>query len=303
VDEELLYSDGGSNWRDATWRSNQDYLQTHIYPLLEYVALKDITKFQVQMLLNRLAADGYSYTVVYHVRDLIKAALAEAVDQDVLEKNVTRETSIPEIEESEKPVLPVEMYSKLLAGLTEIRDQTIFLIGCFCALRPSELFGLTWAVIREMCSSLPTRLGVAGCNGRRSSARIASVGLISVSSPSPKQCAGPSTNGARFARTRTLTLSCSPDCVPGDGWRFHPAAAKIGIPFHPTFQVLRRSFSTHGKQEAHPTDMQAQLGHSDPRTTLNHYTRTLGPEVIQMVNDVTNRILAAGKQSGRGSVQ
>jgi integrase len=77
------------------------------------------------------------------------------------------------------------------------------------------------------------------------------------------------------------------------GWRFHPrpipiicsacisirVAAKIGIPFHSTFQVLR-GFSTHGKQEAHPTDMQAQLDHSDPRTTLNHYTRTLGPEVI-----------------------
>ncbi|MBV9342593.1 MAG: hypothetical protein JO159_17120 [Acidobacteria bacterium] len=66
----------GANWRDATRRSNEDYLESHIYPLLEYVALKDITKFQVQMLLNRLATEGYSYTVVYHVRDLIKAALA-----------------------------------------------------------------------------------------------------------------------------------------------------------------------------------------------------------------------------------
>ncbi len=92
---------------------------------------------------NRLAAGEYSYTVVYHVRDLIKVALAEAVDQEVLERNVARKTVIPEIEESEKPVLPVEMYAKLLAGLDGIRDRAIFLIACFCALRPSELFGLT----------------------------------------------------------------------------------------------------------------------------------------------------------------
>ena len=33
------------------------------------------------MLFNQLATAGYSYNVVYHVRDIIKAALAEAVDQ------------------------------------------------------------------------------------------------------------------------------------------------------------------------------------------------------------------------------
>ena len=59
----------------------------------------------MQVLLNRLPAEEYSYTVVYHVRDLIKAALAEAVDQEVLD--VARKSDIPEIEESDK-VLPLE---------------------------------------------------------------------------------------------------------------------------------------------------------------------------------------------------
>jgi len=85
-----------------------------------------------------------------------------------------------------------------------------------------------------------------------------------------------------------------------DNWlrlRLYPIAEKLGIPFHPTFQVLRRSFSTHGTKEAHPTEMQAQLGHSDPRVTLNVYTRTLGPEVIEMVNQVTNRILGLDQKT------
>ena len=76
--------------------------------------------------------------------------------------------------------------------------------------------------------------------------------------------------------------------MPPDNWLL---ARQLKIPFHPTFQVLRRGFSTHGKQEAHPTEMQAQLGHSD-RTTLDIYTRTLDPEVLKMANQVTNRILA-----------
>jgi hypothetical protein len=60
------------------------------------------------MLFNELATASYSYNDVYHVRDIIKAALAEAVAQEVLERNVARKTVIPEIEEREKPVLPVE---------------------------------------------------------------------------------------------------------------------------------------------------------------------------------------------------
>jgi hypothetical protein len=82
----------------------------------------------------------------------------------------------------------------------------------------------------------------------------------------------------------------------------YPIAKKLAVPFHPTFQVLRRSFSTHGTKEAHPTEMQAQLGHSDPRMTLNTYTRTLGPEVIQMVNQGTNRILGLAEK-GEEAVQ
>jgi hypothetical protein len=41
----------------------------------------------------------------------------------------------------------------------------------------------------------------------------------------------------------------------------------LGIGFHPTFQVLRRSFSRHGQQEMKPKEMQTVLGHEDSRTT------------------------------------
>ena len=83
----------------------------------------------------------------------------------------------------------------------------------------------------------------------------------------------------------------------------YPVAKKLEIAFHPTFQVLRRSFSTHGKKEAHPTEMQAQLGHSDIRTTLDIYTQISDPEVARMVNQVTNRILGLGEEVEQGSVQ
>jgi hypothetical protein len=51
------------------------------------------------------------------------------------------------------------------------------------------------------------------------------------------------------------------------------------------------------------TEMQAQLGHSDIRTTLDIYTQITDPEVARMVNQVTNRILGLGEEGESGSVQ
>jgi len=307
----------GANWRDATRRTNLDYLSSHVYPTLEHVALKDITKFQVQMLLNRLAAEEYSYTVVYHVRDLIKAGLAEAVDQEVLERNVARKTVIPEIEESDKWVLPVDMYSKLLAGLDGIRDRAIFLIACFCALRPSELFGLTWGcyngnvltIVHSAWRGRLQRKKIKRKNryGRTNYRLVAIPQAVRHAIESWRaKCPNPDANALMFpgmqARARkTLATPMHPD-----NWlrlRLYPVAKKLAIAFHPTFQVLRRSFSTHGKKEAHPTEMQAQLGHSDIRTTLDIYTQISDPEVARMVNQVTNRILGLGEEGESGSVQ
>jgi integrase len=67
--------------------------------------------------------------------------------------------------------------------------------------------------------------------------------------------------------------------------------------------VLGRSFSTYVKKEAHPTEMRAQLGHSDIRTTLDIYTQITDPEVARMVNRVTNRIFGLGEEVEPGSIQ
>jgi integrase len=307
----------GANWRPATRRSNDGYLKKQIYPRLEHVSLKDITKFQVQMLLNQLAAAGYSYNVVYHVRDIIKAALAEAVDQDVLERNVARKTVVPEIEEREKPVLPVEWYAKLLAGLRTSRDRAIFLIASFCALRPSEIFGLTWgsyqgSTFRVMNTAWrgqfqPKKIKRKNRYGRTNYRLVAIPEAVRRAIDEwGRECGNTEENALMFSAIGARGRKPLDKPMLPDNWlrlRLYPVANKLGIAFHPTFQVLRRSFSTHGKKEAHPTEMQAQLGHSDIRTTLDIYTQITDPEVARMVNQVTNRILGLGEEVEPGSVQ
>jgi len=307
----------GANWRPATRRSNDGYLKKQIYPRLEHVALKDISKFQVQMLLNHLAATGYSYNVVYHVRDIIKAALAEALDQEVLERNVARKTVIPEIEEREKAVLPVEWYAKLLAGLRMPRDRAIFLIASFCALRPSEIFGLTWGSYQGLMFKVMNTAwrGQFQAKKIKRKNRFGRTNYRLVAIPEAvrrsveewrRECGNTEENTLMFPAIGARGRKPLDKPMHPDNWlrlRLYPVANVLGLSFHPTFQVLRRSFSTHGKMEAHPTEMQAQLGHSDIRTTLNIYTQTLDAEVLHMANEVTNRLLQLGKEAEPGSIQ
>jgi integrase len=92
--------------------------------------------------------------------------------------------------------------------------------------------------------------------------------------------------------------------IHSDNWlRLYPVPDKLGIAFHPTSQELRRSFSTHGKKEAHPTEMHVQLGHSDIRSSLDIYTQIRDPEVARMMNQITNCILGLAEELEPGSVQ
>ena len=295
----------GANWRKATRRSNEDYLDSYVYPALENTRLQDVTKFQVQMLLNKLAGEGYSYTVVYHVRDLIKAALSEAVEQDVLEKNVARRTYIPEIEARERHVLPDKMYPLILSRLENARDRAIFLIGSMCALRPSELFGLLWGCFRET-HFVVENTAYRGELQRKKIKKRPHHGNVSqriVPTPEVVRAAVEewkrhSRNSApealMFPGTRARgRLDLAKPMYP-DNWlrlTLYPITDELKVGFHPTFQVLRRSFSTHGQEELKQKEMQVVLGHEDSRTTAEIYTQTVDATVMQRVNAVANRLL------------
>jgi hypothetical protein len=117
----------------AARRTNLDYLTTHVYPTLEYRPTQRHHQVSDPDATQPAGRRGILLHGCLPCVRSDQSGLAEAVDQEVLERNVARETVIPEIEESDKPVLPVEMYAKLLAGLDGIRDRAIFLIACFCA--------------------------------------------------------------------------------------------------------------------------------------------------------------------------
>ena len=201
-------------------------------------------------------------------------------------------------------MLTAELYVKLLAQLKDVRDRAIFLLGCFCALRPSELFGLTWdsyqgKFFRVMNTAWRGRFQARKIKRKnrfgRTNYRLVAIPQAAQDALEQWRAQAPYTQpGALIFPAAQRAQFLGPKPMIPDNWlrlRLYPVAKKVGLTYNPSFQVLRRSFSTHGKSDAHPTEMQAQLGHSDIRTTLTVYTQVLEPEVLKMANQIANRLL------------
>jgi len=194
---------------------------------------------------------------------------------------VARKTVIPEIAERERPVLPVEWYAKLLAGLETARDRAIFLIACFCALRPSELFGLTWNSYQGNVFVIAN----TAWRGRLQRKKIKRKNRFGQTNFSPgrhtrggglgprtvaAQCPGARPDALMFPGTRARGRGTLDTPMFPDNWQrlhLYPIAKKLGIPFHPTFQVLRRSFSPTARKRRIPPKCKHNWGTatSEPR--------------------------------------
>jgi hypothetical protein len=61
-------------------------MESHVLPKFGETPLCDLTRFELQSHLNKLAKN-YSKSVVQKARTWLKAALEEAIDQDFLSKN------------------------------------------------------------------------------------------------------------------------------------------------------------------------------------------------------------------------
>jgi integrase len=112
-------------------------------PVLGAMPLKEVDKFHIASLLNRLAKK-YSEPVVASLRVMMYAIFEEAVDMDFIGKNPARQIPLPECRARRRPVLAPEALRKLFAAAIDPCDRLLLLVATFCAMQTSEVLGLTW---------------------------------------------------------------------------------------------------------------------------------------------------------------
>jgi site-specific recombinase XerD len=79
-------------------REDLKYLfNKHVIPILGQHARRKITLTPLQLLINKMAEDGYSKSAVKHIRTYLKACFEYAIDEDVIPKNPARKLAMPNI--------------------------------------------------------------------------------------------------------------------------------------------------------------------------------------------------------------
>ncbi|HEY8695656.1 MAG TPA: site-specific integrase [Chloroflexota bacterium] len=129
--------------RPLTYKYTAQKAQAHILPALGKTKMVDITTPMIQRHLNTLGKTLAPKTVK-HVRDILRAALNDAVAWGLLARNPAANAQPPRLEKRHVAPLTLGEAQQLLAAVQSHRLAALFAVGLACGLRSAEARGLRW---------------------------------------------------------------------------------------------------------------------------------------------------------------
>lgn len=278
-----------ANWGATTHRTNK-HLISVIMAKFGGISLRDLDKVALQSWLNELARER-SRSIVFHCCTFLKSICGEAVEQDFLQKDPSRKLKRPKTRKPDETILDWPQYQAVIDAARTLRDKLAIKVGSGTAVRPGELFAFRWRSLEQFPNGrhgLRVTETIYKCKLRPWAKTEGSEAYV----PLPKRLA------AELLEWRGLTAtSGSEDFIfPNARGGFldyenfearvlEPIKTKLGLA-KLNFQILRRTFATLavGERKGTLKDVQTQLRHSRPDTTLVHYVKEIPDSVYGMVD-------------------
>jgi integrase len=253
-------------------------------------SLRELDRVDLQDWLNQLARD-YSRSMVFHCYTYLKSMCGEAVEQDFLAKDPGRKLKRPKTRKPDETVLEWPQYQAVIDAAETLRDKLAIKVGSGTGVRPGELFAFRWRSMEQLPNgrhALRVKETVYKCKLRSWAKTEESEAYV----PLPKRLA------AELLDWRTLTpSSADQDFIfpnsQGGFMDYENFEARVLGPIRTklrlaklNFQILRRTFATLavGERKGTLKDVQKQLRHARPDTTLENYVKEIPDSVYQMVD-------------------
>ena len=144
-------------WSRSTVRSYESASRLHIRPALGKKLLRDLSVGDVQGLLDHLLADRHSGRHVAHVRGVLRAALAHAMRQELVGRNVAALAASPPVRRPEMQALSAAQLARLFAALDGERTRPLLVTAANLGLRRGELIALRWSDVDLNRATLTVR--------------------------------------------------------------------------------------------------------------------------------------------------
>jgi integrase len=129
-------------WSKKTKENLQCLFGKHVVPVIGQQAPREVTLTSLQLLLNKMAEDGYRKSAVGQVRTYIKSCFDYATDEDLISKSPARKLAMPNIQKkSSERFLSLDEFRSLLSQASP-REHLVLRILAVCGLRPAEVLVL-----------------------------------------------------------------------------------------------------------------------------------------------------------------
>ncbi len=292
-----------SSWRSATLHSTTAELRLYILPEFGDRSLGNIERHDCSLFLERLARK-YSRSVVLHSKVTTKAIFEDAIEDGYISRNPMRKVKTPITRKPKREILEATQARLFFTKVTSAKHRALMGIASFCAMRTSEVFGLTWGAYLGD-SILVKSTAWEGQIYEEQTKTDESRALVTVPEVIQpwidlwrRQSQHTAPNDLMFPAIRRNKYKQQIPMRPRQFLQRHvkPLAEELGIdPALITFQVLRRTFGTTMQKHGTMKDVQAHLRHASITTTGNIYVQEIPASVRSAVNATTQEILGIDK--------
>jgi integrase len=264
---------------ETAWR-------THVAPVIGSIELQNVTKHAIETVLDRIADAGRSKQTTRVALVIMREMLNEAVENGNIERNPAQKAMLPNCREAkETQSLTVEQVCRLFER-TSGRDYVMWRVLILCGLRIGECIALKKSdVLQEGLLVDESAYQGNAAQTKNRKRRIV---------PLPPILRSELDDWARTVEGDLLFPARTGAMLDRKGEEVTPMLSRgrkaLGIP-DLTFRQCRTTFATLYRGD--PRDLQAALGHSDLKLTMNIYRKPIAERQQAAMDELEARL--AGK--------
>lgn len=155
----------GERVRPKTLEAYRHYVRRYLEPSLGTKKLGRLTAREVRMYLDQLKRQGVGVRTIRYVHATLRAALEDAMREELIEKNVAKLVRAPAAPRTERAPLTVEETRTFLKANADDRLYALLVVVALLGLRRSEVLGLTWQDVDLVNGMLSIRRGLHRIGG------------------------------------------------------------------------------------------------------------------------------------------
>jgi integrase len=281
-----------------TYKDYEGKVRLHLKPALGRIRLRNLTRMDVQRLINQKAWEGLSPRSIEYIHTTLSKALNAAVDSDLARKNVATRMQLPQKKHTETRVLTADEVRRFFEVAADDRFYALYVVALTTGLRRGELLGLKWADVDFQRQTLRVQRSLDS-HGRpeerapkreasRRSVKLVPEAVAALEHHRRRQLedrlrAGPRWEDHDYVFPSSLGTPMNPDNLVKRNLR--PLLERSGLP-PLTFHELRHTFASLAfAAREHPGMVQKILGHSSIVQTMDTYSHL----VPGMADDAAER--------------